>query len=520
MKAPQIHRVLYFLLAAATIGGCLHRPVDDPNVVVVGITTSPNNLDPRVGTDEASGRAAQLMFNSLMRLDDRLQVVPELAERLDNPEPTVYVVTLRRGVKFHDGRDLTSKDVAYTFNCYLDPDFVSGWKGAYRVVKSVEARDPYTVVFTLKEPLLSFPINLVMAIVPDGAGPSFREHPIGTGPYKFARYLVDDRLELEPFGDYWGGTPKNNGIVIRIVPDEIMRGLELRKGTLDLVVNDMSPDVVHQLEEDPDLQTVVGPGTDYQYVGLNLRDPILKDVRVRQALAYAVDRNAIVEYLRRGLATPASAMLPPMAWAYEPAVTNFARDVPKARALLDEAGHLDPDGDGPRPRFVLTLKTSNAVEFNRLQASVIQQNLREVGIELDVRTYEFATMYADVLKGNFQLFTLQWVGGALADPDILRRVFHSTQTPPSGFNRGYFNDPRVDSLLDEAALETDVDRRRRLYGDAQKLIADAVPYISLWCKTNVAVGRRSLDGIRLTPNATFTFLKDVSRVAPARASAN
>ena len=198
---------------------------------------------------------------------------------------------------------------------------------------------------------------------------------------------------------------------------------------------------------------------------------------------------------------------------------TFTYDPARARALLDEAGYADPDGDGPQPRFHLTLKVSN-VEFNRLQSAVIQQNLRAVGIALDVRTFEFATLYADVLKGNFQLFTLQWVGGAVADPDILRRVFHSTQMPPAGFNRGFFQNPTVDRLLDEAAVTTDEDRRRQLYGEVQKTIAEEAPYISLWYKTNVAVGRRTLTGIQIPPIADFTFLRNVARVAPDGAPAH
>ena len=175
-----------------------------------------------------------------------------------------------------------------------------------------------------------------------------------------------------------------------------------------------------------------------------------------------------------------------MSWAFEPGVFTFTYDPARARALLDEAGYPDPDGDGPQPRLQLSLKMSNN-EFNRLQSSVIQQNLRTIGIALDVRTYEFATLYADVLKGNFQLFTLQWVGGAVADPDILRRVFHSSQVPPTGFNRGHFRDPRVDRLLDEATVSTDEMKRRALYADVQRILAEEAPYISLWCKTNVAV---------------------------------
>lgn len=501
--------------------GCGPRGSTDPDTIVVGVTSGPNNLDPRIGTDDVSAKTAQLIFDNLLTLDARLRVVPDLAERLDNPDPLTYVAVLRRGVRFHDGHELTSADVAYTFRSLLDPNFISPRKGAYRMVKSIEAQDRYTVVFTLKEPFGSFPVNLVFPIVPDGAGADFGEHPVGTGPYRFVDYAVDDRVELAAFKDYFGGPPRNARIVLKVVPDDIMRGLELRKGTVDIVVNDLAPDIIHQLEHDPRLTVTTSPGTDYQYIGINLHDPLLSDLRVRQAIAYAIDRKAIVEYLRRGLASPAVGILPPVSWAFEPDVFSFSYDPAKAKALLDAAGYADPDGDGPLPRFHLSLKVSN-LEFNRLQSSVIQENLREVGIALDVRTYEFATLYADVLKGNFQLYTLQWVGGAVADPDILRRVFHSGQVPPLGFNRGFFRDREVDRLLDLAAVTTDESRRRELYGQVQKAVAREAPYISLWWKTNVAVARRDVGGIDVQPIADFTFLKDVARIDSnsGRAQAN
>ncbi len=150
-------------------------------------------------------------------------------------------------------------------------------------------------------------------------------------------------------------------------------------------------------------------------------------------------------------------------------------------------------------------------EFNRLQSSVIQQNLRDVGIALDIRTYEFATLYADILKGNFQMYTLQWAGGATADPDQLRRVFHSQQVPPAGFNRGHFSDALLDQLIDEATLATSMDERRARYGKAQHRIAELAPYISLWYETNIAIAQPALQGVRLTPQADFSFLRNVSR---------
>jgi peptide/nickel transport system substrate-binding protein len=214
---------------------------------------------------------------------------------------------------------------------------------------------------------------------------------------------------------------------------------------------------------------------------------VLRDRRVRQALAHAIDRQAIVKHLRRGLAEPAVGILPPASHAVEPDVPTFAYDPDRAARLLDEAGYRDPDGDGPRPRLRLSLKVSS-VEFNRLQPAAIQQDLARVGIELDVRTYEFATLYADVLRGSFQLFTLQWVG--VSDPDMLRRVFHSSQMPPAGFNRGFYSNPDVDRLIDRATVSMDPDERLRLYSEVQRRVAEDVPYVSLWYKTNVAVGKR------------------------------
>jgi peptide/nickel transport system substrate-binding protein len=502
------------VLALACLMGpaCLQRPSQNPNVLVVAMPTGPNNLDPRIALDDASQKIHQLIFDSMFELDNSMRVRPRLAERLEHPTPTTYVVTLKQGVRFHDGHELTAADVVFTFRSFLDPDFVSPRKGGYRELKSIDASGRYTVVFTLHQPFLTFPINLVMPIVPDGATRELSRRPIGTGPYRFVRAVVDDRIELEPNAEYFGGAPKNAGLVLKVVPDDIMRGLELQKGTTDIVVNDLTPDIAYQLEKSRQLKITEAPGVDYQYLGLNLRDPILKDVRVRQALAYAIDTRSIIEFLRRGLARPATGLLPDQSWAIAPDLRAYPYDPAHARALLDQAGYTDPDGDGPEPRLRLSLKISSAQEFNRLQASVIQQNLRGVGIDLDVRTYEFATMFADVLKGNFQMYSLQWTAGSLADPDILRRVFHSKQIPPVGFNRGHYSNAEVDRLLDEATASTDEARRLELFQQVQRLLYVDVPYISLWNKTNFVIGQESLAGLRVSTLGDLMFLKDVGRI--------
>ncbi len=498
-----------FALTLLLAASCT-QPPPEPGIITVAIFASPNNLDPRYGTDALSSRAHQLIFNNLVDLDENMRVAPALARSWETADYQTYRFMLHTGVKFHDGHELTSRDVVYTFNSILDPQSSSPLRGAYRLIESVSAIDPYTVQFVLKEPTGSFLVNLVATrIVPDGAGRELREHPVGTGPYQFSSYVVDDALTLTAFREYYQGLPRNRGVVLKVVPDDIMRALELRKRTADLVVNDMAPDMAYQLQKEG-LQLNRYPGSNYQYIGFNMRDPILQDVRVRHAIGYAIDRQAIVDYLRRGLATPAVGIIAPSNWAFEPNVFDFTYDPGHARRLLDEAGYRDPDGAGPRPRLALSLKTSN-IEFNRLQSAVIQQNLREVGIDLDLRTYEFATLYADILRGNFQMYTLQWAAGAAADPDILRRVFHSQQVPPVGFNRGHLVDAELDRLLDEASLATTTEDRRARYAKVQHRVAALAPYISLWYETNIAIAQPEIRGVHITPQADFSFLRNVSR---------
>ncbi|AMY10313.1 Oligopeptide-binding protein AppA precursor [Luteitalea pratensis] len=505
--ALRSHRVLVLLALAVLGGACRERSAQQDPAVIVGIAVGPTNLDPRVGSDEASQRVHQLLYASLVRLDDQLQVVPELAERLEARDTTTFVAHMRAGVRFHDGSALDAEDVAYTFRSFLDKAFLSPRKGAYAQLASVDVEDARTVVFHLKEPFASFPVNLVMGIVPAGTPAGAPAH-VGAGPYRFVRMQSDDRVELAPYAGYFEGAPSNAGVILRVIPDDTMRGLELRTGAIDLVINDLAPDIVRTLQREDRMQVVTAPGLDYAYIGMNLRDPLLKDVRVRRALGLAVNSAAIIEHLRRGLAVPATGIIPAMSWANADDLQPTPYDPEEAGRLLDAAGYPDPDGAGPAPRLRLTLKTSTA-EFVRLQAAVIQQDLARIGVAVDVRTHEFATLYADVLKGRFQLFTLQWVG--VSDPDMLRRVFHSSQMPPAGFNRGFFSDPEVDALIERATTTADLTLRRAQYIDVQHRLFAAAPYVSLWTKVNVAVAQPWVSGVHLTPQASFTTLRNVTK---------
>jgi peptide/nickel transport system substrate-binding protein len=499
------------LLAVPVLFAACTQARRDGQAIVVGMTNPVINMDPRVGTDESSQKAHQLVFNTLLRIDAQLRPVPDLAQSFERPDPATYIARLRQGVLFHNGRELTADDVVYTFRSFLDPTF-RGRTAPYRVLAAVNALDRYTVEFRLKEPSASFPINLVMGIVQAGSGNANAHQPVGTGPYRVSRFVQDDRVELTPFAQYHGGPPRNAGVVLKVIPDDTMRGLELRKGTLDLIVNDLSSDIVWQLREEGRVQIATAAGTDYAYIGLNLRDPILSRPDVRKAIGYAIDRDAIVKYLRRGFATTAVGIVPPMSWAFAPEVFDFNYDPAKAERLLDAAGYSDPDGSGPLPRLRLSLKTSTS-EVYRLQAAVIQHDLARVGIAVEVRSSEFQTLSKDVRQGNFQMYTLQFVG--VTDPDMLRQVYHSRQVPPAGLNRVHYDNPEVDRLIEAAAVAPNDHDRKRLYTELQQIIAADVPYIPLWYKTNVAIFQPDVHGVTLSPIADFTFLKDVYREPPA-----
>ena len=259
--------------------------------------------------------------------------------------------------------------------------------------------------------------------------------------------------------------------------------------------------MVLALQHEPSLEVLSPPGTVLAYMGFNLRDPILKDRRVRQALAYALDRRPLIHYLWRDFARPANSVLPPESWAYNDQATTYDHDPERARRLLDEAGYAAHDG----VRFHLTMKTSTE-ESSRLMAAVFQQQLRDVGIVLDIRTFEFATFFADVTHGEFQVYSLRWVGGN-EDPDIFELVFHSSRFPPNGSNRGFYSNPQVDALIDQARRELDQGKRKKIYAELQQVLAEDLPYINLWYFDNVLVHSKRVHGMKLNPSGNYDFLK-------------
>jgi peptide/nickel transport system substrate-binding protein len=373
-------------------------------------------------------------------------------------------------------------------------------------VDRIEARDEYTVVFRLKEPYATLLWNLsegAIGIVPEGSGENFNQRPVGSGPFKLVRMVQGKEVVLERNDDYWGEKPRLRRVRFAVVPDTTTRALELRKGSADAAINALTADTVVALSRDSHLRVARGPGTIYQYLAINFNDPLLRDVRVRQALAHAINLEPMLKHLWRGMARPAVGILPPEHWAFSRLVREYPHDPKRARQILHAAGYREKNG----VRFRLTIKTSTE-EISRLLAAVLQQQLRDVGIALDIRTYEFSTFFSDITKGAFQLYSLRWVGGN-EDPDIFEYVFHSSSVPPRRANRGYYSNPKVDALIDEARRELDQQKRKALYAELQRTLAEELPYIHLWYLDNVLVYSQRVRNVKLSPSGNYNFLKTV-----------
>ena len=498
---------LWFMLLFLGLISCAKRP--DSNTLVVVIESSPANLDPRIGKDAQSERIDELIFDSLVRKDEHFNITPGVADHWETPDPQTYIFHLHHGIHFHDGRSLTARDVKWSLDTMRNGSLATVKGAAYKLVDKIETPDDFTVTLHLTEPYAPLLWNLTggaFGVVPYGSDKNFSRMPVGSGPFRFVSLSPDSEVILERNDDYWGEHARVGRLLFKIVPDATTRVLELRKGSADIAVTSLSPDIVNTLRQESTLKIEEQPGSSLQYLAFNVRDPILKDVRIRQALAYAIDRRPVLHYLFHDQARLADSILPPEHWAYYGEVAHYNYDPEKANTVLDAAGYAR-GRDGAR--FHLTMKTSNVDETTRLLAVVLQQQLRRVGIALDIRSFEFATFFSDVMKGQFQFYTLRWVGYSNQDPDIFEDVFHSASFPPKRDNRGFYSNAAIDHLIDEARRSADQQKRKQLYAQVQQILANELPYINLWYFDNVVVYSRRVRNLHVGPAGNYDFLTSV-----------
>jgi peptide/nickel transport system substrate-binding protein len=506
--SQRFPRLATLFLLVALLGSCSSAPTRAPGVVIVGLDSGPVTLDPRFATDATASQVGDLLFVSLTTIDAQARRQPWLAGSWESPDPRTYVFHLRCGFQFGDGAPLTAADVKATFDSVLDPKTASPKRPALGPLSAVKVVDAQTVRFELAEPFAPFLQATGLGILPERQVVASPTTPIaapgGAGPFRLLELRPDDEIVLARNPHYPDGEAKLEGVVFRVVPDATTRALELARGTLDIVQNGIEPQMLPWLRRQPHLQLLQGPSTACQYIGINLRHPPLNDLRLRRALAYAVDRQAIIDGLLQGLAKPASGLLPPDHWAYSGSLQHYDYNPDMAARLLDEAGYRDPDGPGPLPRLRLSFKTST-VELRRRIAEALQAQLQHVGIALEVRSFEWATFYADVRHGSFDLFSLAWVG--IEDPDIYYLTAHSSQQPPQGSNRGGLRDGVIDLLTSRARHTRSLAGRQRIYRKTQQRLAEILPIIPLWWPTNFAAVHRRLHGYVLLPNGSFASLR-------------
>ena len=523
MTTSKLILVAVLALLLILPAGCRRR--SDAFVIALGDPI--RTIDP-IGSpsvDAASERIRTLIFNSLVKKDEKFDYVGELASDIKRSDDDLtFTFTLRDGVKFHDGRPLSSADAKYTLDLVFSSNFAksaSFFEGTGNekrsYIKSVEAPDARTLVVTLTKPWVGLLSNLVpVAIIPKHSYESQKTHPLGSGPFKFIRYDNTQQVcDVEAFADYWEGAPKIQNVRVRVVADMNALQSELEAGRVDIapLPTSLSPDAVKRLERDPNLQVKVFNGSNVVLLTINTSSPPLDNVKVRQAIAYSVDRESIVEQLLLGYGKIAHSILPEESWAYTPG-TTYSHDPAKAKQLLDEAGFRDPDGDGPAMRFAkpLIYKVSGSSSIGRQVAGVIQNNLKEVGIPIEIQTPEGNTLFDELRRGNFQIAYSQWVGGN-QDPifykDLVATSEIPTETRPSR-NRSRYSNPELDKMLEEAVNTFDRARGKQLYTQIQEIVSRDVPLYPMWYQSNIVIARKNVGNIQVNASGDWGFVRNLT----------
>ncbi len=465
--------------------------------IVIAQTADANTLDPKYLKGRQTQNVLRLVFDSLYHRDNNMKIVPWLATSYENPDERTWRFHLRRGVKFHNGNDFKANDVKFTLGRLLEDDSQFSTRN---FVDRVEVIDDYTVDIITKEPYAAFMTRVVLWHMTDEeyfneVGPEgFASKPVGTGPFKFVEWIKDEQMVLEANPDYWGGSPKIKTVIFKPIPENATRIAALETGDVDLIT-DVPPDYVDQAPEGVEIMTI--PGTRAFYLGMNVNWKPFDDVRVRQAMNYAVNVETIIENVLNGLARPIDNPLLPEAFGYIPTPV-YSYDPEKAKSLLAEAGY--PDG------FEMELDTQPPLKEI---AEALAGQLSEVGIKAKVNIMEKAALYAKYEPGFSQTFLTSW-GNSEADADgMLSKQFYSNRyrcnlLGPEGetgygntelgcYYTGYAN-AEVDAYIEAGARTVDPEKRKEYYAKALKIIVEETPWVFLYNPSEVYAKRTRVQG--------------------------
>ncbi|WP_349368032.1 ABC transporter substrate-binding protein [Salinarimonas sp.] len=505
-------------LAPATPPALAQTP---PGVLAVGQIAEPKSLDPAAVTAVNDFRILVNMYDGLVRFQDgSLEVEPSLAESWEISEDgTVYTFALREGVTFHDGTPLDAEAVKFHFERMLDEEHPYHDTGPFPLsfffsaIDTVEAVDERTVRFTLNEPYapflsnLAYPTGLIVsptAVAEHGA--DFGRNPVGTGAFRFESWDANTAVVLTRNEEYWDGAPPLEAVIFRPITDANTRVAEMLSGGIDVMV-EVPPDALGQFAEGEDFQVYEQAGPHLWFLILNTKEPPFDDKRVRQAVNYAIDKQALVENVLQGTAEVAAGPIPPaFAWAYNEELEPYPHDPERARELLAEAGVEDAT-----LTFYVTEGGSGMLDPVPM-GTAIQADLEEVGLDVEIETYEWNTFLAQVnpgLEGKADMAQMAWMTN---DPDTLPYLALRTEAMPDegGFNSGYYSNPEVDALLEQARTATDQEERARLYREMQTIVQEDAPWVFVANWKQNAVTSDAVGDFALQPSF-FLLLHDVTK---------
>ncbi|HWV23129.1 MAG TPA: ABC transporter substrate-binding protein [Thermomicrobiales bacterium] len=469
--------------------------------LIYGRSEESVGFDPAMVTATSSFEVIAAAYESLIIFDDDGQPQPWLAESWDMPDDTTYIFKLRDGVTFHNGQPLTAKDVVFTFERLMDPDGGSPWTSQFTPVDSVEATDDLTVTFKLKEtfgPFLSPVSARYAAILPADDSIDFQSTMVGTGAFKLDEFKKDTETRFAGFADYWQeGQPKLAGMVYKILPDESSRVAAIRTGEIQLtsLVDPISVDTVKGSDG---VSVINQDSTDYYLLGLNCKQAPFDDVKVRQALSMAIDRQAIIDSVFFGQGQESGPIVPTMGdWANPlEDLPNYQVDRDAAKALLEEAGQSGLS-------FKITVG-ANRQEFVNI-ALVIQDQLKEIGVNAELDQVEWGTFIDKWVSRDFQSFVS--FNGSGNDPDS---ALYAALTTDGTTNAFQFSDPDVDKLLNEGRTLADHDERKKVYQEAEMKIADQAPLIFICTRVGNFAVRDNVHGFAPTASQTWATLPETT----------
>jgi peptide/nickel transport system substrate-binding protein len=523
-----IHSIVLVLVVLLSLAG--PRPgLAAGRDLVVGLGGDATSLNPVVATDSVSYTVEWPIFDSLLELDERLNVKPLLAESWEaSRDGLTYTFKLKKGVTWHDGKPFTARDVAFTFYSVLDPkvttphrayfDALAGFpeltakenpkKPEELAVRPIEVVDDHTVRFRLRYPSGSFLAVLVnprAGIVPEhllkGADlntAEFNRKPVGTGPFKLVEWRRGERIVLEANEKYHGGRPALNRVLFRIIPDAVVLLQELRSGGVDLMENPPLTEVA-RLKQTPGLRVITADNTSYTYLGWRQDLAPFTDLRVRRALNHAIDVPSMIKEVLQGYAAPATGQFPPSSWAYDPSVKPYAYDPARAKALLADAG-FKPGADGILTKdgkpFTFTIRHDVANQTVKDTAVIVQEYLKRVGVDARLEPLDWPTFVKKLFASEFEGIVVNWTNHHDPDP-FAYTIWHSSQW--KGRNFAHYKNPRVDELLEQARRTAVVAERKKAYAEFSRVLMEDAPYVFLYFPQQVYVTRQGYEGFVALP---------------------